>query len=344
MAWAKRDFSLNQYNTAARRLIDTTVTDAEKDNDYTIVNNWRSIHAFPLNTFQNRLREKAREVDNLSTVAQRTKRLDSINKKLIRFDKMNLCQIQDIAGCRAIVNSISHANQLMKAYEESKLKHKLSKVNDYIQKPKDTGYRCTHLIYTYYSDKNDNYNGLKIEVQIRSILQHAWATAVETVDTFTQQSLKTNQGSDDWKRFFTLMGSAMALIEKSPLVPNTPVDKQSLKLELIDFEAKLQVRKTLENYGETLKYLEDPNKRNRDFHYYIMESYPKTLSVRLHGYNKANLPKAMYQYLLLEKHAALNQGNVVLVSADSMAALQRAYPNYFLDTKLFIQSLNQIIK
>ena len=52
-------------------------------------------------------------------------------------------------------------------------------VDDYITTPKDSGYRGVHLIYRYYSDKNETFNGLKIEVQIRTALQHAWATAVD---------------------------------------------------------------------------------------------------------------------------------------------------------------------
>lgn len=343
MAWAKRDYSLKQYNDAANRLIDVSIPDIEKDSDYKIVNNWRSIHAFPLNTFQNRLREKAKEIDKLCTVAQRTKRIESINKKLFRFSKMNLCQIQDIAGCRAIVNNIGHVRQLIEFYKKGTLKHKLAKTNDYIECPKDSGYRCVHLIFTYHSDKNTTYNGLKIEIQIRSILQHAWATAVETVDTFTNQSLKTNYGGDDWKRFFALMGSAMALIEKSPLVPGTPTSKSELRKELIEYEAKLQVRQTLQSYGATLQYLAKPTS-GEEYDYYIVESYPKTLTVRIYGYDKASLSDAMDRYLSLEKLAAINSGNVVLVSVDSLASLQRAYPNYFLDTKLFIDSLNQIIK
>ena len=44
--------------------------------------------------------------------------------------------------------------------------------------------------------------GLWIEIQLRTSLQHAWATVVETVDAFTNENLKFGAGSDDWKRFF----------------------------------------------------------------------------------------------------------------------------------------------
>jgi hypothetical protein len=36
--------------------------------------------------------------------------------------------------------------------------------------------------------------------------------------------------------------------------------------------------------------------------------------------------------------------DAVLVSVDSMAALRRAYPNYFLDTKVFVDLMNETLK
>jgi ppGpp synthetase/RelA/SpoT-type nucleotidyltranferase len=76
-------------------------------------------------------------------------------------------------------------------------------VDDYILSPKNSGYRSVHLLYKYNSDKKapSIYNGLFIEVKIRSRLQHAWATAVETVVTFLQQALKSSQGEEEWLRF-----------------------------------------------------------------------------------------------------------------------------------------------
>ncbi len=67
----------------------------------------------------------------------------------------------------------------------------LAQKDDYIEHPKESGYHGIHLIYQYRSDKRTDNNSLKIEVQLRSQLQHAWATAVETVGTFVQQALKS---------------------------------------------------------------------------------------------------------------------------------------------------------
>jgi hypothetical protein len=64
------------------------------------------------------------------------------------------------------------------------------------------------------------YDGQRIEIQIRSKLQHLWATAVETAQIFTGQALKSKvkNASADWLRFFALTSSAFALREETPTV------------------------------------------------------------------------------------------------------------------------------
>src|SRR5690606_22040137 len=137
----------------------------DDDAALSIINNWRSSHSFPLNTIQTGLRRKARQVDPDCLVAQRIKRLTSIRAKLERFPNMRLTQMQDIGGCRAFVRDVDAVQSLVRAYEESYHKHKLDPIDDYITSPKPSGYRGIHLIYRYFSDRNDTYHGLKIEVQ-----------------------------------------------------------------------------------------------------------------------------------------------------------------------------------
>lgn len=197
-----------------------------------VVNNWRSSNSFPLNTLQVGLRQRARQVDPDALVAQRIKRMSSIEAKLSRFKTIRLSQMQDIGGCRAVVRSVPHVRQLAELHDTSAMKHRLLRVDDYLDTPQSSGYRGIHLIYRYYSDRNETYNGLQIEIQLRSLLQHAWATAVETVGTFLKQALKSSQGHVEWLRFFALMGSALALRERTALVPETPTERSQLFDEL----------------------------------------------------------------------------------------------------------------
>ncbi len=152
---------------------------------------------------------------------------------------MVLSQMQDIGGCRAVLGTIEQLDYVVATYD-NRVHHKKY---DYIQQPKGDGYRGAHFVCKYKSNlkQNQMWNGLRIEVQLRSRLQHAWATAVETVDTFSRQTLKVGGGQKDWKRFFALMSSDIAGRERKPLVPGTPEDKKSLTGELRVYVDKLQV-------------------------------------------------------------------------------------------------------
>jgi len=117
-----------------------------------IVNNWRSSHNFPLNTFHIGLKRRTKVIDPGCVTAQRIKRLSSIEAKLERFPTMTLSQMQDIGGCRAIVASCAQVVKLARSYADSDLKHTLAQKDDYIASPKNSGYRGIHLIYKYFSE------------------------------------------------------------------------------------------------------------------------------------------------------------------------------------------------
>lgn len=58
-------------------------------------------------------------------------------------------------------------------------------------------------------------------------------------------------------------------------------------------------------------------------------------------YNNRDLPIATNHYLDLERqHNNNNSVDVVLVSAKSVRSLRIAYPNYFADSRVFLEKLN----
>ena len=144
----------------------------------------------------------------------------------------------------------------MSAYRKSDIKHNLARTDDYLAAPQISGYRGVHLIYQYFSDKSTRYNQLKIEIQIRSQFQHAWATAVETVGTFLNQSLKSSIGEQEWLRFFALMGTAIAFAEETAPVANTPSNETQLIKDLSRIAAELDVVNRLEVYGNALQFFQ----------------------------------------------------------------------------------------
>jgi ppGpp synthetase/RelA/SpoT-type nucleotidyltranferase len=343
MAWAKLEYRLEEYNAAARLLSRTafpvTTTDALQALD--VINNWRSAHAYPLNTFQITLRNRARKVERNVTVAQRAKRLDSIHRKLLSKKTMRLTQMQDIAGCRAILTRLSSVRKLTDSYKRSDFDHKFRNEKNYIEQPKRDGYRSVHLVYEYVgTDNTAAYNGLRVEIQIRTQMQHSWATAVEAVGIFTKQALKSNQGDEEWLRFFALMSSAIASIEQTVCVPETPTRKDELAAEIEFLADKLKAREMLRAYNTTLRTVGAA----KDAKYFIIELDPSEGQITLTRYKAKESSSANTEYTRLESQIPEeSRRQVVLVSAADINALKRAYPNYFLDTALFSRLVDRVI-
>lgn len=342
MTWATPQFSRSQVNRAGDVLISDLRSPNDEDWALQAINNWRASHSFPLNTFQMGLRTRARQVDASALIAQRVKRLSSIEYKLRGQPGMRLSRMQDIGGCRAVVADVPAVRDLRDLYHASHLKHHLVKEDDYISEPKRSGYRSVHRVYRYVSDRNSTYNGLQIEVQMRSQLQHAWATAVETVGTFLQQSLKASQGSDEWLRFFTLMGSAVARLEKSALVPDTPKSRSELVRDLRHYIECLDVHKKLSAYSATIRTLEKPEVRGA--HYFLLDLRPSEGTITVNTFARRELQAATVQYLRTERELTGPGSEAVLVSVESLGLLRRAYPNYFLDTGVFLDTVKRAVE
>jgi ppGpp synthetase/RelA/SpoT-type nucleotidyltranferase len=341
--WAVPLHSKKQVNWAGATLVAQNPDVYDYLRALEIINNWRSAHGHPLNTFQTTLRIKGRQVDPHVVVAQRIKRLSSIESKLDRYPTMTLSQMQDIGGCRAIVYSVAQVQKLVQSYLKSEIKHRLHTHDDYMERPKPTGYRGVHLIYRYQSDKVPTYNSLKIEMQFRSLFQHAWATAVEIVGTFTRQALKSSQGEQEWLRFFSLMSTAIAMREGTTPVPDTPTNVPDLVLDLTRSAERLDAVRRLQTYGTAPDVLEDPEVRGN--HFFLLELDIASNALRVTGYKNRELERASKEYLEAEKRfAGSTSADAVLVSVESLATLRRAYPNYFLDTNLFVELVQDALE
>ncbi len=358
MAWAKPQYSRTKIDLAGETLlIDPQDIGADYDSyieawenreaAIEVINNWRAIHSYPLQTVKMTLKRRAQRIDPTAIVAQRLKRLASIRLKLKISSEAgqhpNLSQMQDIGGCRAVMKNVEQVRHLEKVFHEAAAKHpdrgpQHSKTYDYIATPKASGYRSVHLVYRFRSESPQHscYNGQRIEIQLRSRRQHYWATAVEIYSTFSGEALKSNIGSDDWKRFFALVSSAIAIAEKSPCVPNTPDSLDGLRPELRDLYRRLNVFHVLSGYSSGIKFTKDsPELHVKNADVYLLVLDPDQFSVVVTPYRRDQLAAANAKYAQIEKDQPKLQA--VLVSADSLAGLQVAYPNYFLDTTEFIK-------
>lgn len=162
------------------------------------------------------------------------KSTSSIIEKLNR-ESIRLSQVQDIAGCRAIVADLYQQDRAVNA-----IARELDSVTiqDRREKPSH-GYRAVHLIVRE--------DGKPIEVQVRTSLQHVWAEMSEKLADTIDPSIKYGGG---------------------PMRVHQILDKAATQVHLIeDLEATLarvgasdgviaeQLRETRDKYVSTLQTL-----------------------------------------------------------------------------------------
>ncbi|WP_074594951.1 RelA/SpoT domain-containing protein [Pseudomonas congelans] len=344
MAWVTPQYSKKKVMRAGSTLFDEDATFEEFDEALIVLNNWRSSHSYPVNTFQASLRNKLKSLDIKGVVAQRLKRIPSIVAKLERFPGMSLARMQDIGGLRAVVPSLKSIYRLRESYLQSKWDHVLVSEYDYIKNPKDSGYRGIHLVYKYNNRKGEakHYEGLQLEIQIRNEVQHAWATAVETAGVFLNQALKSSMGNVRWLEFFEYASSSFALMEDCEvLTAHRHLSKYEILKNTMAIASELEVIDKLTVYNSIVEELH--HTQDEKTHYYLLELNTQDRNVSVSGYSREELPKATSDYLDREKAAKGNESvQIVLVAAQSVSALKKAYPNYFLDTGRFVTRLRRI--
>jgi putative GTP pyrophosphokinase len=336
-------YSKGQIDRAGELLKRYNGNEEELNQALEILSNFRACHAYPINTFQATLRYKLKALGIESLTSQRLKRTPSILSKLERYDGMRLSQMQDIGGLRAVLPTITDVYNLKRAYDNIKFGHEIKSEKDYIEFPKETGYRSLHMVYKYNNEQNRNYNGLMLELQIRTRLQHSWATAVETVGTFINHSLKSSQGPDEWLSFFELVGNAFAHLEQTNPVPFYAHVSGRETFRKVKLEAKrLKIIEQLNAFRLTVNSVET-DKKQGTLHLVTLDIEKREVTIRSFGKNA--LEEASLAYISEEKLITeTNKRQVVLVSSDSLESLKKAYPSYFLDTQEFLSTLENIIK
>jgi len=327
-----------------------------------VLSYWRSCHTVPLENALEKLRIVTKSIDKNALYAKRLKRYPSIQLKLRRFPKMSLKNMQDIGGCRVIVANSKKVEQVVRALR-TKPEFKTSnggaiKYKDYIKSPKDDGYRSYHIIGNFL-DENDKSH--KIEIQVRTKIQHYWATALEIVDLFTRQSLKTNQGNKTWSEFFISLSDQFAAMDEvhlfhesnkitrlksyaSKLVTNP--DLASKSIDVVILSKQLDVINKLNAFANSLQIVDKALQEIQISGYVLLQIdlYKKTLSYEV--FSQDDSKNAEIKYTESEKLSAssLNRVVVALVYTDHLNEIKQAYPNFFADSTEFIELLNIIHK
>lgn len=312
------------------------------------VNQWRASHLYPLNTFRATLHRRTRKYGN-PVIAQRLKRMPTILHKLERFPTMELGRMQDIAGLRIILKSPKDVYRVRDYYVSGKIKHRIRGEKDYIKNPKPDGYRGIHLIFEYKgsNEKARSYDGLMIELQIRTELQHYWATAVEMAGMMRGESFKNGKGNREWREFFVHASRILEIVEKYARQDSdsiTSPDATTLCLaceEIIRLNQQYKIMSTLEAYAKAAKKTEEQLAQSS---YYLMITDPSHKKVTVQCYPKEAYASALKDYASLEKENHSKDIDQVLVTAGSIKDLRKAYPNYFLNISKFSAYIRWILE
>lgn len=263
-------------------------------------------------------------------IAQRLKRKPQILRKLKRFS-VRLSQLQDIGGARVIVDQNKDVDELvnfLKSRFQTIKDLKIIKSTDYRGEGReDSGYRAYHLIL-----ERDMH---KMELQIRSKIQHYWAETIERTSVIYGHHLKELDGHPDVIEYFKKLSDLFYEIEAG----RTPAAQLRTRVE----ELRIRSEEIIQNADE-----------KNVFSSYVNEGVTKDLeqkekSLGTSGLNYwifvfnwnigsfvvwdliTNDPKgAIAKYVEYENNYTSDNGfEVVLVGSSKVATLRQTHSHYF---------------
>ena len=339
--------SKSEVRRAGKAIADNRETRA----DIAIVDQWRASHGYVLNTFKVWLRGNLKITHSNAEFAQRLKRRNTVIDKLRRIAPdgspliRDVTSMQDFAGCRLIFGTVGELenfrNHLLSAKVLGNVLHRArhedhNKYN-YINNPKSSGYRGIHQVF-YHVPRSHRANitqsrpwhNLMVEVQFRTRVQHAWATALEIADIVDGTRTKFEHGENSRGHLFALASEIIA--RKHEGYNNAFVETPTAHLidEFRALEADIGVIQTL----RTLREFEGYDQLQR---HNVLNIYNDGGIIKLEVLPFSNAQKALQRANELEEDS--NSYNAVYVTSDNPNQLRSAYRNYFNDPVDFVSIL-----
>lgn len=340
------EYSNHDVRRAGERLARAVLwNEAEREEiirTFAIAANWRDSHVYPMRSVRMSLIQRMRRLGVIGNTASRPKRMASIRRKLKVQPTMKLDQINDLAGCRVIVENIAGVWALVRECTEN-FPHPLrGRPYDYVTVGKPDGYRSYHLVFNFQSGDHDSaFSGRRVELQIRTRLQHSWATAVEAVGMYRNENMKAGEGDPNWLRLFKLMSDEFALAERC----GDGVDgvRSHRLAEIRELNRQLGAADLLDDLRSVTRYFTE-YVHSEDAKYYLIAYDLESQQVIVTPYGDAlsssmALDKA-------EREIEWDEGprKVVMVEIDKISSLVDAYPNYFGDVLLFSRRLRDLCR
>jgi len=145
----------------------------------------------------------------------RVKELESVLEKMERkgialseiFSKM-----EDLAGVRVVCYYLSDVYEIyefLKNDPEITIGQKPHNPNDYIQNPKEDGYRSFHCVVQTQVPSKGKWKQVKCEVQIRTALQDAWAKKAHPL------TYKKDDVPQHFKQHLRILGDLLHAVDEA---------------------------------------------------------------------------------------------------------------------------------
>jgi putative GTP pyrophosphokinase len=343
--------SKREVNRAGKSIADGLGTDT----DLALVDQWRAAHGYVINTFQIFFKRRIEKFKVAAEFAQRLKRRQTVIDKITRRHPdgrplmSDVTSMQDFAGCRLIFESLEeltrfrdyvHSTKSME-HVAHKLKHDPSKY-DYIHHPKASGYRGIHDVYAHFprahrrgSKDSEPWQGLLVEVQYRTRVQHAWATALEISDIVDGQKTKFDLDDTDRVRFFALTSEILARFHEGIANAMVHQETETLCKEFAHLEQQLGILQRLHALKASGGF--DKIKRHNVLNVYRADDNSLNLEILTFSSPADAIAKASE---LESDPASLN---AVYVRADNPSQVRSAYRNYFNDPVDFVRLVNEAV-
>ncbi|HGE8329493.1 GTP pyrophosphokinase family protein [Serratia marcescens] len=166
--------------------------------------------------------------DNISihSLETRVKERNSLEKKLIKKDKYkSIDEVTDVIGVRIITHYADDVEKVASVVEREFLVDKNNSIDKRASlEPDRFGYLSLHYIASLNENRanlreHDGYKNLKAEIQIRTILQHAWAEIEHDI------GYKSNTGlPDEIRRKFSRLAGLLEIADSEFLNIKNSID------------------------------------------------------------------------------------------------------------------------
>lgn len=294
-----------------------------------VFDEFRKLHLQPLSELTLELQHWLSEYGESYYIAQRLKRKPQIIRKLNRLS-VRLTQLQDIGGCRIIVDKNKDADNLIN-FLFDKIERsddiKIKRQTDYREKGRDiTGYRAFHIIL----EKNN----INLELQIRSKIQHYWAESIERTSVIYGYLLKEQEGDSNVIAYFRMLSDVFFELEAG----RDASSRQKLELDSLRQVAEQLIKKSDRNnliggyvnddIIQTLKGIEGRNPNGLNNWILVFDwSTGNFVTWEVVGRDPT---AAVDAYMRYEKqYTEDNKFEVVLIGSSDVATVKQTHSHYF---------------